>query len=63
MDGPAGSAVVCIGVHRASDKTRFAGCRQEAQPQSLIMTERPFGALGLSADADRAYPLLVATRG
>lgn len=27
------------------------------------MTERPFEALGLSADADRAYPLLVATRG
>jgi DNA-binding CsgD family transcriptional regulator len=27
------------------------------------MSERPFEALGLSADADRAYPLLVATRG
>ncbi|MDJ0341878.1 LuxR C-terminal-related transcriptional regulator [Streptomyces sp. H10-C2] len=27
------------------------------------MTERPFEALGLSADADRAYHLLVATRG
>jgi DNA-binding CsgD family transcriptional regulator len=27
------------------------------------MTERPFEALGLSADADRAYPLLIATRG
>ncbi|MFJ2956057.1 hypothetical protein [Streptomyces sp. NPDC087270] len=27
------------------------------------MTERPFEALGLSAHADRAYPLLVATRG
>jgi DNA-binding CsgD family transcriptional regulator len=27
------------------------------------MTERPFEAVGLSADADRAYPLLVATRG
>ncbi|MEU3462743.1 helix-turn-helix transcriptional regulator [Streptomyces sp. NPDC006733] len=27
------------------------------------MTERPFEALGLSADADRAYRLLVATRG
>ncbi|MDX6354863.1 MAG: hypothetical protein QOF98_1766 [Streptomyces sp.] len=27
------------------------------------MTEHPFGALGLSADADRAYPLLIATRG
>lgn len=27
------------------------------------MTERPFQALGLSADADRAYPLLIATRG
>ncbi|MBM9509373.1 helix-turn-helix transcriptional regulator [Actinacidiphila acididurans] len=27
------------------------------------MTERPFEALGLSADADRAYPLLVAARG
>lgn len=30
---------------------------------SPIMSERPFEALGLSADADRAYPLLVATRG
>ncbi|MEE4544553.1 LuxR C-terminal-related transcriptional regulator [Streptomyces sp. V4-01] len=27
------------------------------------MTERPFEALGLSADADRAYPLLISTRG
>lgn len=27
------------------------------------MTERPFEALGLSADADRAYPLLIAERG
>ncbi|WP_329130202.1 helix-turn-helix transcriptional regulator [Streptomyces sp. NBC_01476] len=27
------------------------------------MTERPFEALGLSADADRAYPLLIGTRG
>lgn len=27
------------------------------------MTERPFEALGLSVHADRAYPLLVATRG
>jgi DNA-binding CsgD family transcriptional regulator len=27
------------------------------------MTEHPFGVLGLSADADRAYPLLIATRG
>ncbi|WP_410169492.1 hypothetical protein, partial [Actinacidiphila rubida] len=27
------------------------------------MTERPFEAVGLSADADRAYPLLIATRG
>jgi DNA-binding CsgD family transcriptional regulator len=27
------------------------------------MNERPFEALGLSADADRVYPLLVATRG
>ncbi|SDO64766.1 helix-turn-helix domain-containing protein [Actinacidiphila guanduensis] len=27
------------------------------------MTERPFEAVGLSADADRAYPLLVASRG
>jgi DNA-binding CsgD family transcriptional regulator len=27
------------------------------------MTERPFEALGLSPDADRAYPLLVSTRG
>jgi DNA-binding CsgD family transcriptional regulator len=31
--------------------------------QCPIMTERPFEAVGLSADADRAYPLLVATRG
>lgn len=28
-----------------------------------LMTEHPFEALGLSADADRAYPLLIATRG
>jgi hypothetical protein len=63
VDGPAGSAVVCIEVYRTSDKTRFAGCRLETQLLSLIVTERPFGALGLSADADRAHPLLVTTRG
>lgn len=63
MDGPAGSAAVRIGVYRVRDKTRFAGCRLEARLQSLIMTEPPFGALGLSADADRACPLLVTTRG